>query len=80
MNRCLALIGALFFAFLSVSSACAAAPAEWVHFSLDQQRRGGDRTPATFRWSTGFRPSEFVGLDPAGLRYGGTHPLRFALI
>jgi len=90
MNRFLALVGALVLACLSVSSACSAAPAEWVNFTL-QQRGGGDqRIQANFRdtgsaadktnWSSGFHSAELVGLDLAGFRADGTRPLRFALI
>jgi hypothetical protein len=90
MNRIYALIGALLFAFISVSSACTAASPEWVHFTLEPQRGGGDRIEARFRnekrgpghdnWSTDFRPSELTGLDVAGFRGAGSRPLRFALI
>ena len=90
MNRIYALIGALLFAFISVSSACTAASPEWIHFTLEQQPGGGDRIEARFRnderdrrhdnWSTDFRPSELSGLDVAGFRGAGSRPLRFALI
>jgi hypothetical protein len=89
MNRCLAFIGALILAFVSVASACTAAPAEWIHFTLEPQRDDGDRIQASFRhdtrdhennWSTGFRPSDFVGLDLAGFRGAGSRALRFAVI
>ena len=90
MNRCLALLGALILAFISVASACTAAPAEWIHFTLEPQHGDGDRIQASFRhdvrdreennWSTGFRPSDFVGLDLAGFRGAGSRPLRFAVI
>ena len=77
MNRCLAFLLALMFATLTVSSACIAAmPAEWIGFTLRPE--SGDRIHASFRdeerdrdrssWSTGFRPSELVGLDLAGFR------------
>ena len=90
MNRCLALIGALLFAFLSVSSACTAAPGSWIHFTLEPGHGEPDKIHASFRkdsdgrhennWSTGFRPSEFVGLDVAGFRAAGNRPIRFAVI
>ena len=38
MNRCIALLCALLFAFVSVSSACTAAPADWIGFDLAAQR------------------------------------------
>jgi hypothetical protein len=88
MNRFLALIGALVLAFVTVSSACIAAPSEWIHFTLEPQR-GSDLIHASFRnqtrggennWSSGFRASELAGLDAAGFRGAGNRPLRFALI
>ena len=89
MNRVFAIIGALLLAFISVSSACTAAPGTWVHFTLEPER-GSDLVRASFRndqngrhennWSTGFRPSELTGLDLAGFRSAGSRPLRFALI
>ena len=90
MTRCLAFVGALILAFLSVSSACTAAPATWFHFTLEPERGNADEIKATFdrdgagrhdeHWSTGFRPSDFVGLDLAGFRGAGNRPLRFAVV
>lgn len=89
MNRIFALVGALLLAFISVSSACTAAPAGLIHFTLEP-RRGSDKIHADFRsdngprddhdWSTEFRPAELSGLDLAGFRGAGSSPLRFALI
>jgi hypothetical protein len=89
MNRVFALVGALLLAFISVSSACTAAPAGFIHFTLEP-RRGGEKIHADFRsdngprddhdWSTEFRPAELSGLDLAGFRGAGSRPLRFALI
>jgi hypothetical protein len=89
MNRFFAMIGALLLAFISVSSACTAAPAGLIHFTLEP-RRGGEFVHADFRsengprddhdWSTEFRPAELSGLDLAGFRGAGNRPLRFALI
>ena len=88
MNRCLAFIGALLLAFISISSACTAAPGQWIHFTLEARQAGNIQ--ASFRkevrdhdennWSTSFRPSEFAGLDLAGFHAGGTRPLRFAIV
>ncbi|MGE5563683.1 MAG: hypothetical protein ACM3ZV_10320 [Bacillota bacterium] len=90
MNRCLALIGALILAFISVSSACTAAPTEFVHFSLEPERGAPDRIQVSFRkdsnghnensWSTGFRPADLVGLDLAGFRGAGSRPISFAIV
>ena len=89
MNRCLAMMCALLFAFVSVSSACMAAPSEWISFDLKAQR---DRSEihATFsderrgrdenHWSNGFKPSELIGLDTAGFYSAGSRPLRFAVV
>ena len=89
MNRCLAFIGALIFAFIGVSSACTAAPGQWIHFTLESRGESG-KIQVSFRkevrdhdennWSTGFRPSELAGLDLAAFRAGGTRPLRFAIV
>lgn len=89
MNRFFALIGALLLAFISVSSACTAAPGGWLHFALEPDH-GSDRIKASFRsenrpdhqnnWSTGFRPSDLVGLDLAGFRSSGSRPLHFSVI
>lgn len=88
MNRCLAFVAAVILAFLSVSSACIAAPSEMIHFTLEPER-GSDLIHASFRkdegrhnqnnWSTGFPASDFVGLDLAGFRGAGSRPLSFAV-
>ena len=89
MNRFLALVLALMFATLTVSSACVAAgPDEWIAFDLRPE--SGDKIHASFRdddrgrdrnnWSTGFKPSEMIGLDLAGFRAGGSRPLHFAIV
>nr|NUR37028.1 hypothetical protein [Sphingomonas sp.] len=90
MSRPLVFICALIFAFITVSSACVAQPAEWVHFTLDSER--GD--PATFRasfrdesrgrgendWSTRFRAFDLIGLDGPSFRGSRSRPIRFAII
>ena len=90
MNRALAFIGALLLAFISVSSACTAAGPQWIHFTLEPELGRADRIHASFRsgerrdaqnnWETGFAPTDFVGLDVAGFRGAGSHPLQFAVI
>jgi hypothetical protein len=89
MNRCLAMMCALLFAFVSVSSACMAAPSDWISFDMKAQsdrreihatfhdeRRGGDEN----HWSNGFKPSELIGLDTNGFYSAGSRPLRFAVV
>lgn len=87
MNRCLAFLLALMFASITVSSACVAAPAEWIAFDLKPQRSDPAKIHASFRdrdrdgnWSSGFLPSELMGLDLAGFRSGGSRPLHFAIV
>jgi hypothetical protein len=90
MNRCLAFLGALLLAFVSVSSACFAVPGEWVHFTLEPERGDGGKLHASFRdeardrdrnsWSSGFRASELIGLELPSFRSAGTRPLRFAIV
>ena len=88
MNRCLAFFLALIFASLSVASACtAAAPGEWVSFTLQPARDGGEikatfrdesRRPGDSNWSSSFRPSQLAGFDLSGFRL--QHPaLNFAV-
>ena len=84
MNRCLAFIGALILAFISVSSACTAAPTEVVHFAIERGHESGDRLHVSFskdvrgheenNWSTDFRPSDLVGLNLADFSDPGSRP------
>ena len=90
MNRLLALIFAMVLATLAVSSACIAQPGDWIHFTLQPERSEGGELHATFErndrgadknsWSTGFKPSELIGLDVSGFRGSGTRPLSFAIV
>ena len=89
MNRFIAIFGALFFAFISVSSACFAAEGDLLQFSLDARRGGGGEIQASFRdperrgdhfWSSGLAPAQLAGLDVGGLHAAGTRPVRFALV
>jgi hypothetical protein len=90
MNRCLALIGALILAFISVSSACTAAPDAVLHFSIEPKHGSPDLLQVSFRkdvrgteennWSAGFPASDLVGLDVAGFRGAGSRPLSFTLV
>jgi hypothetical protein len=90
MNRPLAFICALLLAFLTVSSACVAQPADWIRFTLEPERGNSGKIHARFHdesrghgdnnWSTGFSPSELVGLEAPSFRGAGTSPLRFAIV
>src|SRR5690349_2047631 len=91
MSRCVAFLLALMFATLTVSSACVAAvQTDWVAFDLRPESGNSAKIHASFRdqdrdrdhnsWSTGFRPSELVGLDLGGFRDGGSRPIRFAIV
>jgi len=89
MNRSLAFIGALLFAFISVSSACMAQSADWIAFTLEPEHNGSPKIQARFRdqtrdadksnWSAGFLPSELIGLEVSSFRGPGSRPLHFAI-
>ena len=89
MNRPLALIGAMLCAFVTVSSACMAQSPSSVRFNLEPQRKDSGKIRASFRedrgdrnvnnWSTGFMPSELIGLEVSSFRAAGTRPLHFSL-
>lgn len=89
MNRPLALIGAALCAFVTVSSACMAQGTDYVRFNLEPQRKNTDKIQASFRqdrgtrdrnnWSTGFMPSELIGLEVSSFRAPGSRPLHFAI-
>lgn len=90
MNRCLAFLAAVLVAFVSVSSACTAQSAEWIHFTLEPKASEPGKVQVSFRsdrngreennWSSGFPASDLVGLDLAGFRGAGSVPLRFSVI
>jgi hypothetical protein len=89
MNRFLALLLALAVATVTVSSACTAAPGDVYAFTLKGESRNPAKIDADFRdrapdrnnnWSSGFMPSELIGLDISGFRGSGTRPLRFAVV
>ncbi len=88
MNRCVAFLLALLFASLSVSSACVAAPSDWIGFTLDGRENRGiqasfdneSRGNGGNHWSTGVMPSQLIGFDIAGFHGAGTRPVRFALV
>jgi hypothetical protein len=73
-----------------VSSACIAQTGDWVHFTLEPQRSDPAKIRASFRdrdagadksnWSTGFMPSDLIGLEVSSFRASGTRPLHFAIV
>jgi|SRR5579884_864702 len=89
MNRCLALIGAVLLATITVSSACMAAPTDLIHFTLESERGNSTDIHASFReengegrndWSSGFMPSDLIGLEVSSFRDAGTRPIHFSVI
>jgi len=89
MNRPLAFIGALLCATVAVSSACMAQPGDDVRFTLEPGHGDPGKIHASFRtdrpdrddnnWSTGFMPSELIGLEVSSFRAAGSRPLHFAI-
>ena len=89
MPRPIALVAASLLAFVAVSTACVAASADSISFTLEPQRRDSGRIQASFKgwdhdsshsnWSTGFLPSELIGLEVSSFRDPGTRPLHFAI-
>ncbi|MGN6058997.1 MAG: hypothetical protein ACTHOI_10505 [Sphingomicrobium sp.] len=90
MNRCLALIGAVLLATITVSSACMAAPSDLIHFTLEPERGNPATIHASFRkengekdrndWSSGFMPSDLIGLEVSSFHSAGTRPIHFSVI
>ena len=90
MNRFIALIAAVIFAAISVSSACLAQPSDLISFTLQPERSNAGKIHASFRdqsrdrehdnWSTAFMPSDLIGMEVSSFRASGTRPLRFAII
>ena len=90
MNRPLAFVLALFLAFLTVSSACMAEPTDWIRFQLESERGNPSKIHANFRnndngnahnnWSTGFMPSDLIGLEASSFHGAGSRPVHFALV
>ena len=90
MNRPVALIAALLCAGVAISSACAAQGDDSIRFTLDPDHGTGGKIHANFRqdrdgrdhdsWSTGFLPSELLGLEVSSFRGTGSRPLHFTLV
>ena len=89
MIRPLAFAGALIAASLAVTSACLAQAGDPIGFTLEPQRGNPAKIHANFRnqgrgnndnsWSTGFMPSELIGLEVSSFHAGGTRPIHFAI-
>ena len=89
MNRLLAFLAALILATVSVTSACFAASYDNIRFTLEPQSGASPKLRADFRddsrgrndnnWSTGFMPSELIGLEVSSFHAAGSRPLHFAL-
>ena len=91
MNRPLAFLGALLCASVAISSACMAQSIDQVRFTLEPGHRDPAKIHASFRterrdrdrddnnWSTGFMPSELIGLEVSSFRAPGSRPLHFAI-
>ena len=90
MNRPLAFVCALLLAFVAVSSPCMAQAGHWIRFSLEPQRGNPAKIHADFRdegdganhnnWSTGFMPSDLIGLDVSSFHGSSSRPFHFALV
>ena len=88
MNRFVAFLLAVLLASITISSACVAQPADWIRFTLRSQP-GTGQVKASFdrgrngrgehEWSTGFRPSELIGLS-TGFYAPGSRRLAFAIV
>jgi hypothetical protein len=90
MNRFIALIAAVIFAAISVSSACLAQTSDLLSFTLQPERSNAGKIHASFHdesrgrdhdnWSTEFMPSDLIGMEVSSFHASGTRPLRFAVI
>lgn len=90
MNRALALLCALLCASLSISSACLAQPADWIRFTLQPESGNSAKIHASFsnnrsghdhdNWSTGFMPSDLIGMEVSSFHGSSTRPLHFAIV
>jgi hypothetical protein len=90
MNRPLAFVCALVLAFVTVSSACMAQAPDWFRFTLEPQHDNPAKIHASFHkdrnghdennWSTGFMPSDLIGLEVSSFHAAGTRPIHFAIV
>jgi hypothetical protein len=90
VNRPLAFVFALMCALVTVSSACVAQSPDWIRFTLEPSSKNPAKIKASFReqrgdrdhnnWSSGFMPSDLIGLEVSSFRNAGTRPLHFAIV
>jgi len=90
VNRPLAFLFALMCALVTVSSACVAQSSDWIRFTLEPSDRDNGKIRASFHeqrndadknnWSTGFMPSDLIGLEVSSFRAAGSRPLHFAVV
>lgn len=90
MNRSITFVAAVLCTLVTVSSACAAPSDGWLRFTLEPERGDRETLHASFHekregrnesnWSSGFTPSELIGLEVSSFRAAGTRPLHFALV
>jgi hypothetical protein len=90
MNRLLACVLALLCATVSVSSACLAQSRDLINFTLQPEHKPSGKIHASFRhegrgqddnsWSTGFMPSDLIGMEVSSFLAPGTKPLHFSIV
>ena len=90
MNRPLAMIFAVMLAMLTVTSTCLAESGQQVQFRLEPEHGNSGKIRASFRkdwdgrnhdnWSTGFMPSDLIGLEVSSFHGAGSRPLHFSVI
>ena len=91
MNRIIAFVLAMLCATVSVSSACFAQGIDPIRFRLEMQRGNPAKIQASFHhqernghetnnWSSGFMPSDLIGMEVSSFHGAGSRPLHFAII
>lgn len=90
MVRPLAFICACLVSVAAVSSACLAQSPDLIRFTLEPQHGNPSKIHASFHhqgrnakdnsWSTGFVPSELVGLEVSSFHGSGTRPIHFSIV
>lgn len=90
MNRPIAFICAVMCAAVSVSSACVAQSPDSLRFTLEPERGDSSKIKARFEkeergrnennWSSGFMPSDLIGLEVSSFRNPGSRPLHFSVM